>query len=79
VEGTAKWAPFGNFTGMQILPMDDFKIDLNDKAYREQLLARFKDRLKFVKSRDTELGGLDKLPEDAHKALERAVEEMSKF
>jgi phosphoenolpyruvate carboxykinase (ATP) len=79
IEGTAKWAPFGNFTGMQVLPLDDFKIDLNDKNYREQLLARFKDRLNFVKSRDTELGGLDKLPEDAHKAITLAVEEMSKF
>jgi phosphoenolpyruvate carboxykinase (ATP) len=79
VEGTAKWAPFGDFTGMQILPMDDFKIDLGDRAYREQLLARFKDRLNFVESRDTELGGLDKLPEDALRALKRAVEEMSKF
>jgi phosphoenolpyruvate carboxykinase (ATP) len=64
---------------MQVLPLDDFKIDLNDKNYREQLLARFKDRLNFVKSRDTELGGLDKLPEDAHKAITLAVEEMSKF
>ncbi|MDR1979926.1 MAG: phosphoenolpyruvate carboxykinase (ATP) [Synergistaceae bacterium] len=79
IEGTAKWVPFGNFTGMQILPLDDFKIDLNDKHYREQLLARFKDRLDFVKSRDTELGGLDKLPEDAHRALMLATEEMAKF
>ncbi|MDR1048254.1 MAG: phosphoenolpyruvate carboxykinase, partial [Synergistaceae bacterium] len=79
VEGTAKWEPFGNFTGMQIMPIPDFKIDTNDRAYREQLLARFKDRLNFVKSRDTELGGLDKLPDDAHKALSRAVEEIGKF
>ncbi|MDR1740986.1 MAG: phosphoenolpyruvate carboxykinase (ATP) [Synergistaceae bacterium] len=77
VEGTAKWEPFGNFTGMQIMPMPDFKIDPNDKAYREQLLARFQDRLNFVKSRDTELGGMDKLPEDAHAALELAVKEMA--
>ena len=79
IEGTAKWVPFGDFTGMQVLPLDDFKIDLNDKNYREQLLARFKDRLNFVKSRDTELGGLDKLPENAHKALLLATEEMAKF
>ena len=79
VEGTAEWEPFGNFTGMQILPMDDFKIDVNDKAYREQLHARFKDRLNFVKSRDTELGGLDKLPPDAHKAIELATEEIGSY
>ncbi|MDR2527895.1 MAG: phosphoenolpyruvate carboxykinase (ATP) [Synergistaceae bacterium] len=79
IEGSAKWAPFGNFTGMQILPIDDFKIDVNDKAYREQLHARFKDRLNFVKSRDTELGGLDKLPPDAHKAIELATEEIGKY
>ncbi len=79
IEGTAKWRPFGNFTGMQILDLPDFKIDLNDRHYREQLLARFKDRLNFVKSRETELGGLDKLPGDALKALTLATEEMAQF
>ncbi|NLL37913.1 MAG: phosphoenolpyruvate carboxykinase (ATP) [Fretibacterium sp.] len=79
VERRAAWKPFGSFTGMKILELPDFNIDLKDKTYREQLLARFKDRLGFVVSRDTERGGIDKLPPDAREALERAVEEMGKF
>ncbi len=76
VEGRAEWVPFGNLTGVKTINMPDFKIDLNDKNYREQLKARFQDRLNFVKSRDTERGGIDKLPEDAHKCLEQLIAEM---
>ena len=77
VEGRAEWVPFGNLTGVKTINMPDFKIDLNDKNYRDQLRARFQDRLNFVKSRDTERGGIDKLPEDAHKCLEQLIAEMN--
>lgn len=76
VEGTAKFEKFGNMSGVEYLPMDDFIIDWNEEHYRELLLARFKDRLNFVKSRDVEIGGYDKLPPCAHEAIERAVEEI---
>ena len=78
IEQKAQWVPFGSITGMHTLNFEDFKIDMGDKHYKEQLLARFNDRLNFVKSRDSELGGLDKLPEDARKALELAIEEMAR-
>ena len=34
------------------------------------------DRISFVKSRDTEKAGIDKLPEDALAALEAVVKEV---
>ena len=68
---------FGNFTGMKTLELPNFKIDLQDTDYREQLRARFQDRLNFIVSRETERGGLDRLPDDAREALKRAVAEMS--
>lgn len=76
VEGRAEWVPFGNLTGVKTINMPDFKIDFNDKNYKDQLRARFQDRLNFVNSRDTERGGIDKLPEDAHKCLEQLIAEM---
>ena len=76
VEGRAEWVPFGKLTGVKTMNMPDFKIDLNDKNYKDQLRARFQDRLNFVKSRDTERGGIDKLPEDAHKCLEQIIAEI---
>ena len=73
VEDRAKWVSFGNFAGMKTLELPDFKIDTQDEAYRGQLRARFQDRLNFVVSRETERGGMDRLPDDAREALERAV------
>ena len=77
VEDRANWVPFGDFSGMRTLELPDFKIDTQGEAYRSQLRARFQDRLDFVVSRETERGGLDRLPDDAREALERAVAEMS--
>ena len=57
--------------------LSDFKINTQGEAYRSQLRARFQDRLDFVVSRETERGGLDRLPDDAREALERAVAEMN--
>jgi phosphoenolpyruvate carboxykinase (ATP) len=79
IEGRAEFKKFGDFSGMETMPMEDFSIDLLDKNYREQLMLRFKDRLNFVKSRNTEIGGYDKLPECALKAIMLAVEEMGKY
>ena len=62
---------------MRTLELPDFKIDTQDESYRGQLRARFQDRLDFVVSRETERGSLDRLPDDAREALERAVAEMN--
>lgn len=77
VEDKTDWVPFGDFTGMKTLALPDFTINPQDKAYRSQLCARFQDRLNFIVSRDTDRGGMDRLPDDAREALERAVAEMS--
>ncbi len=77
VEDKANWVPFGSFSGMRTLELPDFKVDTQDESYRGQLRARFQDRLNFVVSRETERGGMDRLPDDAREALERAVAEMS--
>ena len=76
VEDRAKWVPFGNFTGMKTLDLPDFKVDFQNADYREQLRARFQDRLNFIASRETERGGMDRLPFDAREALDRAIVEM---
>lgn len=76
IEGTARFEQLGNISELQYMPMEDFIIDINDESYREQLLLRFKDRLEFVKSRDVQIGGYDKLPICAHEALERVISEI---
>ena len=76
VEGKAKWEPFGNLTGIKIMKIDGFDADLNNSEYKTQLKKRFQDRLNFIKSRDTERGGIDKLPADAHEAVEKLIAEI---
>ena len=49
----------------------------SNKEYAEQFIARMNDRISFVKSRETEKAGLDKLPADALEALEAVVKEAS--
>ena len=56
---------------------EGFVPDMNDASYLAELKARMLDRVEFVKSRETEKGGFDKLPADALEALEKVVSQLS--
>lgn len=73
LEGSAKFEQWENFSDIKIMKLDDFNVDFNNKEYYEQFIARMNDRIKFIKSRETEKGGLDKLPSDALDALLHVV------
>ena len=75
VDGTANFKPWGPFSDIEICEWPGFVPDLNDPAYVEQLIARMKDRVAFVTSRNTVKGGFDALPEDALEAIEKVVRE----
>jgi phosphoenolpyruvate carboxykinase (ATP) len=70
VEGKAEFKPWGPFQDIKILEWPGFDTNLNEPAYRAEFKARMADRVGFVKSRDTEMGGIDKLPTDALQAIE---------
>lgn len=76
VEDKASWKQLGNIEGMEYMVIDGFEPDFSDTGYRQQFSNRMKDRLKFVKSRDTEKGGIDKLPADAHDAIEKVIDSL---
>ena len=76
VEGTAKFEKWGNFSDIQIMNIEGFVPNMSDAEYANQLTERMKDRVKFVESRDTEKGGLDKLPAEALEALKKVVNEL---
>ncbi|MBR0250629.1 MAG: phosphoenolpyruvate carboxykinase (ATP) [Synergistaceae bacterium] len=76
VEGKANWVPFGKLSGIKTMEIPGFDADLRNEEYRSQLKKRFQDRLNFIKSRDTERGGIDKLPADAHEAVEKLIAEI---
>ena len=76
VEGEASFVPFGPFSDMETMKLDRFPIDFSDEAYRRQVASRLQDRLSFVISRNTEKGGIDRLPPEAEKAMKKALDEM---
>ncbi len=76
VEGKANWVPFGNLSGIKTMEIPGFDADLKNEEYRTQLKKRFQDRLNFIKSRETERGGIDKLPDDAREAVEKLIAEI---
>lgn len=77
VEGNATFEKWGNFSDIQIMNIEGFNADINNFEYREEFKKRMQDRIDFVKSRETEKAGIDKLPSDALEALQKVIEEAS--
>ncbi len=77
VEGKAKFQKWESLSDVEIMKLDDFKVDMSDEHYRKQFVARMKDRIEFIKSRETFNGGVDKLSDDALAALENVVNQVS--
>lgn len=75
VEGKANFHKWENFSDIQIMDIEGFNTSFSDKEYANQFVARMKDRINFVKTRETEKAGMDKLPADALQALEAVVKE----
>ena len=73
VEGSANFRQWENFSDIEIMDIEGFDPSFSNKEYAEQFVARMQDRIAFVKSRETEKAGMDKLPADALEALERVV------
>ncbi len=67
---TAKFKQWEKFSDIEIIDIDGFDTSLSDKTYNNEFKERIKDRIRFVKDRETFKGGVDKLPEDCLKALE---------
>lgn len=76
VEGSAKFEKWGNLSDVEIMYVEGFGADFNNFEYAEEFKKRMQDRINFIKSRETEKGGLDKLPSDALEALENVVNQI---
>ena len=75
VEGSAKFEKWENFSDIQIMNIEGFDASFKNVEYKEQFKKRMQDRIAFIKSRESEKAGLDKLPSDALEALEKVVKE----
>lgn len=77
VEGKASFSKWGNFTDIEIMPIEGFEADLNNGEYAEEFKKRMQDRINFIQSRETEKAGLDKLPADALEALQNVIKQIN--
>lgn len=77
IDGTAKFEKWGPFSDIEIFNWPGFVPDFASGDYVAQLKARMQDRIDFVRSRDIEKGGYDKLPSDALEAIEKVVKEVN--
>ena len=76
VEGNAKFHKWENFSDIQIMDIEGFDTSFSNADYAKQFKARMNDRIEFVKSRETEKAGRDKLPADALEALKSVINEI---
>lgn len=76
VEGTAEFKQWANFSDLEIMEIEGYVPDFNDSEYKNQFEDRMKDRVEFIKSRETAKGGFDKLPAEALEAIEKVISEI---
>ena len=75
VEGSAKFHKWEGFSDIEIMDVEGFDASFSNAEYKEQFVKRMQDRIEFVKSRETEKAGIDKLPADALEALQNVVKQ----
>ena len=76
VDGTAdfkKWVPFQE---IEIMEMEGFNTNLDDAEYKNSFIRHFVQRISFVESRQTHLGGVDTLPAEAVKSLYAVISQL---
>jgi phosphoenolpyruvate carboxykinase (ATP) len=77
VSGEAKFHQWENFSDIEIMDIEGFDASFANQEYAKEFAARMQDRINFIKSRETEKAGIDKLPADALEALENVVKQTS--
>jgi len=75
VEGKANFKKWEGFSDIEIMEVEGFDASFKNSEYAQEFTKRMQDRIDFVKSRETEKDGMDKLPSDALEALERVISE----
>ncbi len=76
IEKKAKFKPWKPFQDIETIDIEGFDTSLDNEEYRKEFIARFNDRIKYIASRDTEKGGMDKLPGDALESLEAVIDKL---
>ena len=69
VRNEAKFEKWGEFKNLSVMNIEGFNTSLSDKTYNDHFKRHWVDRMEFIKTRETEKSGTDKLPQEALTAL----------
>lgn len=72
VEGKAEFKEWAK--NIEIMDIDEYVPNMTDKEYINNFVNSMKRRLDFIKSRETERGGIDKLPSECSEAIEEVID-----
>lgn len=78
VEGQGNFVDMG-VDGISYMPFDGFKPDFSDDNYKEQFIARIKDRIAFIEKKATDRGGYDVLPAEALDSMKSVAAQVEKL
>ncbi|WP_024821657.1 MULTISPECIES: phosphoenolpyruvate carboxykinase (ATP) [Aminobacterium] len=76
VEGRARFSPLLPLSKLEFMELEEFPVDLKDVQYKKEIFARMKDRIAFIKSRESERGGTDRLPRETLEALQNVTKDL---
>lgn len=76
IEGSANFEKWGDFSDIQTMHVEGFDANFDNKEYAQEFKKRMQDRIDFIKSRETEKAGMDKLPPDALEALQNVISQI---
>ena len=79
VDGTADFKPWAPFKNMEILELEGFTPDMNDKSYCLQLQNSLKRRRRFISERYTVKDGYDMLPAEALEVVDDLVSALHSY
>ena len=71
VEGKAEFKEWAK--NIEIMDIDEYVPDMADKEYINNFVNSMEKRLEFIKSRETERGGIDKLPSECSESIEEII------
>ncbi|MDD5018446.1 MAG: phosphoenolpyruvate carboxykinase (ATP) [Eubacteriales bacterium] len=78
IEGKAEFTDLG-IEGIGYMPFEGYIPDFSDAKYKEQFIARIKDRIGYIEKKAVERGGFDKLPEEAVASIKKVAAQAEKL
>ena len=78
VEGKAEFTKLGELSNLEYLHIPGYEPNFRDANYRKQFIARMKDRVQFIESREDFKDGYDKLPDEALESMNKVLKEAEK-